>query len=95
MSYRVIVQSRARRDLIRLGDFLVSDNPRAALAAVTAIEAGLRSLVRFPERAAEQHGVRSLIIPFGQSGYVARYRIVGAEVFVERVLHMREDRSAP
>ncbi|RZJ41460.1 MAG: type II toxin-antitoxin system RelE/ParE family toxin, partial [Brevundimonas sp.] len=45
MTFRVIVQSRARRDLIRLGDFLVNDNPRAALAAVDAIEAALRSLV--------------------------------------------------
>lgn len=93
MTFRVIVQSRARRDLIRLGDFLVADNPRAALAAVEAIETALRSLIRFPERAPEQDGVRRLVIPFGQSGYVAEYRIIGTEVFIERVVHMRERRT--
>ena len=92
MIFRVIVQSRARRDLIRLGDFLVNDNPRAALAAVDAIEAALRSLVTFPERGAEHGYGRRLVIPFGQSGYLADYRIVGVEVHIERVLHMREDR---
>lgn len=94
MIFRVIVQSRARRDLIRLGDFLVSDNPRAAQAAVTAIETGLRSLVQFPERGAEHDGIRRLIIPFGHAGYIAEYRIMGSDVFIERILHMREQREA-
>lgn len=92
MSYRVIVQSRARRDLIRLGDFLVDDNPRAALAAVDTIETALRSLVTFPERGAGNDSRRQLMIPFGQSVYVAAYRIAGSEVFIERILHMRENR---
>lgn len=93
MTFRVIVQSRARQDLLRLGDFLVADNPRAALAAVAAIEAGLRSLVHFPERAPEQDGLRRLVIPFGQSGYVALYRIVRSEVSILRIWHMREQRD--
>jgi len=93
MTFRVIVQSRARRDLIRLGDFLVADNPRAALAAVAMIETGLRSLVRFPHRAPERDGLHQLIIPFGQSGYVALYRVEGSDVSILRIWHMRELRA--
>jgi len=38
----------------------------------------------------EQPDYRQLFIPFGASGYVARYRVEGRLVLVLAVRHMRE-----
>jgi plasmid stabilization system protein ParE len=94
MSYRVVVLERARSDLLRLNAFLATKNERAALRAMDAIDAGLRSLATLPLRnGAEENGLRTLNIRFGRSGYVACYRVEGDTVVVARVFHMREDRA--
>lgn len=37
-------------------------------------------------------GTRQRIVPFGQAGYVIRYRVERGRVFVIRIFHTREDR---
>lgn len=92
MSHTVVLAPSARRDLIRLGDFLIDKNPRAALRAVSTIEAALRDLAVYPaSHPLIGHGKRQLTIPFGQSGYIAQYRIQGRSVVVARIFHMREN----
>lgn len=93
MSHLVRVTPAARKDLRRLADFLVEVSPRAARRARDTIDAALRTLSEHPARAPLIEGdLRVLMIPFGQSGYVAHFRIVGRAVVIARLFHMREDR---
>lgn len=94
MTRTVRLSSAAVRDLARLPDFLKLDSPRAAQRARTVLHSALRSLEEFAERGRNvpEHDLRELVIPFGQSAYVAQYRIIGDIVLVARVFHGREDR---
>lgn len=84
----------AQRDLARLGDFLVEQSDRAAIAAVEKIEAGIRSLREFSERGRRVREApwRELIVRFGRDGYVIRNRVAAARVIVMRIFHARERR---
>ncbi|HMW23265.1 MAG TPA: type II toxin-antitoxin system RelE/ParE family toxin [Burkholderiaceae bacterium] len=79
-------------------------DPDLADRALAAIEDGLRLLERFPftcrkaddpQRripAPRQPFLRELVIPFGASGYVALFEIVGPDqVVVAALRHQRED----
>ena len=93
MKYLVRLLPSARNDLIRISDFLAGSAPRAALRAAQVLDQALRSLERFPERAPRNgDGGRDLFVPFGQAGYVVRYRIEDAAVVIIRIFHPREDR---
>lgn len=77
----------------RLGLFLVEKSPRAALRAVSRIEAALISLQNMPTRNPMRlEGHRELMIRFSSSGYVVRYRIDPKAVIIARIFHMRENR---
>lgn len=94
MSRRVVVSPEARQDLLRLNAFLAEKSDTAARRAMDAIDKGLRGLVDYPERGRDiGDGLRSLPIPFGQSGYDARYRVTADHVVIARVFHMRENRD--
>jgi len=91
---RVVVSSEARKDLLRLNAFLAEKSDRAARRAMDGIDAALRGLADYADRGREiGDGVRILPIPFGQSGYVARYRVEADQIVIARVFHMREDRD--
>jgi len=66
----------AQADMRRLYEFLRTKNPGAAKRAQTAIVSAIRLLATHPEigRPAEDAGSRELVIRFGHSGYLARYR---------------------
>jgi plasmid stabilization system protein ParE len=70
----VIYTRHALADLERLADFLVTDTPKAALAAIDIIRDGFEILERHPlvGRPCEE-GLRELLISYGKSGYVALY----------------------
>jgi plasmid stabilization system protein ParE len=84
----------ALRDVQRLYRFLASKNPDAAKRAVKAIRQGVQVLERQSgigrpiEDMPEQF--REWLIDFGDSGYVARYRIDADGVIVLAVRHQRE-----
>ncbi len=93
MSLRLKLSPKATQDRERLAEFLVEKNPNAALRAVETIVFALASLPDFPDQGhAIGGGRRELMIPFGNSGYVAQYRIDTDAVIVVRIFHMREDR---
>jgi addiction module RelE/StbE family toxin len=84
----------ALRDLTRLREFLKAKNPAAARRAATSIIAGVRTLERHPQigrPAGDEAGrYRELIIDFGDSGYIALYRIDDDWITVVALRHQKE-----
>ncbi|MBI5333249.1 MAG: type II toxin-antitoxin system RelE/ParE family toxin [Burkholderiales bacterium] len=84
----------ALRDLEQLRDFLRDKNPAAARRAAETILKAVQVLGRHPQigRPVEDlpEEYREWVIDFGDSGYVARYRIDGDAVTVLAVRHQKE-----
>ncbi len=100
--YTVTLLEEAVADLLRLEDFaiereLASETPNWAIPqrALDAIREGMRLLSWSPYscRRAELGNGRSreLIVPFGGTGYVVLFEIVGDDVVVGAIRHQREE----
>jgi plasmid stabilization system protein ParE len=91
---RLIWTSLALLDVQRLYRFLASKNPDAARRAVKAIREGVKVLEQQPGigRPVEDMDVafRDWIIDFGDSGYVARYRLDPQSITILAVRHQKE-----
>jgi plasmid stabilization system protein ParE len=92
---RVLFAPTALLDLERLRDFLRPKNPAAAKRAAYAIVNTIKILERNPRIGRSVEGMdelayRELLIDFGDSGYVARYRLTDAAVIVLAVRHQKE-----
>lgn len=91
---QLIYAPAAIRDLQRLRDFLRPKNADAARRAGEAIRQGLKILGTHPrlgrmlEDLPEQF--REWPIDFGDSGYVARYRIDGESLIILAIRHQKE-----
>ncbi|MBP7033954.1 MAG: type II toxin-antitoxin system RelE/ParE family toxin [Syntrophobacterales bacterium] len=81
-------------DVQRLYRFLAPKNPEAAKRAVQAIRQGVKVLEQQPGlgRPVEDMDVefRDWIIDFGDSGYVARYRVDQQSITILAVRHQKE-----
>ncbi|MDO9068095.1 MAG: type II toxin-antitoxin system RelE/ParE family toxin [Deltaproteobacteria bacterium] len=80
-------------DLQRLRDFIQPHNKEAALRAVQLIRKSVGPLASHPgigKPVEDLPDFHDLIIPFGASGYVLRYRILGETVFIIAVKHCKE-----
>ncbi len=86
--------SQALLDVQHLYRFLASKNVDAARRAVKTIRQGVKLLGQQPGigRPIEDmpDEFRELVIDFGDSGYVARYRLDADEVVILAVRHQRE-----
>ncbi|MEZ5726612.1 MAG: type II toxin-antitoxin system RelE/ParE family toxin [Burkholderiaceae bacterium] len=102
MTFTVTLLQEALEDLRRLEDFaiareLASETPdwTTAQRALDAIREGMRLLSWSPYtcRRAELGNGRSreLIVPFGGSGYIVLFEIIGNNVIVGAVRHQREE----
>jgi addiction module RelE/StbE family toxin len=95
---RVIYAKEALPDLGRLTDFLLQDEPAAALETVDLIAEAVQVLENHPliGRSAEQ-GLRELVISRGKSGYIAlySYELEQDTVLVLAVRHQREAGYVP
>ena len=83
----------AQRDLVRLHDFLVPVNPRAAVNVVRQLIDAAKQLLSAPRLGVRlqefvPREVRRLII----GDYELRYEIVETTIYVLRLWHTREDR---
>ncbi|MBC7699468.1 type II toxin-antitoxin system RelE/ParE family toxin [Aquabacterium sp.] len=91
---RLIWSPQALLDVQRLYRFLASKNIDAAKRAVKSIRQGVKVLGQQPGvgRPVEdmEPEYREWLIDFGDSGYVAMYRIDGADVVILAVRHQRE-----
>ena len=85
--------SKALSDLVRLSDFLATENPTAAARAVQALTKAPTALQANP-RIGEQlfqfepREVRRILI----SSYELRYEIQNAIIYMLRLWHTKEDR---
>ncbi|MGO8953982.1 MAG: type II toxin-antitoxin system RelE/ParE family toxin [Rhodomicrobium sp.] len=84
----------ALQDMARLHAFLAPKNRDAAKRAVRAIRKGVETLGAHPEIGRPIEDMppefRDWFIPFGQSGYVVRYRFDGGLVAILAVRHGKE-----
>jgi plasmid stabilization system protein ParE len=94
---RLVLSPEAGADFERLHSFLIDKDPRAAPRASAALADAIDSLLAFPERGrvAPLPGHRELVVPFGRSAYVVRYRYRADKqtVLIVRIWHGREDRG--
>ncbi|WP_291733731.1 type II toxin-antitoxin system RelE/ParE family toxin [Leisingera sp. F5] len=91
---QVIFAPAAIRDLQRLRDFLRPKNADAARRAGEAIRQGVKILGAHPRLGRMVDDLpeefREWLIDFGDSGYVARYRIGGDAVIILAIRHQKE-----
>ena len=84
----------ASQDLVRLRNFIKSENPRAAQRAARRIIEGVKILQENPEAGAPVENLidyRDLILPFGSGEYIIRYRDEAVRVVIVRVRHSKEE----
>jgi toxin ParE1/3/4 len=93
-SLTLIWTSTALADLQRLRSFIAQHNPHAAKRAAQTIKQAVMRLLDHPELGKPLDGRedRELFIPFGQRGYVLRYRLHGNAIIVLKLWHGLEDR---
>ena len=89
----LIWTSSANRDLVRLYEFLLPVNRRAAVVAVRQLVAAAKQLLEFSELGAPVEGfaprnVRHLFV----GDYELRYELTESSIYVLRLWHAREDR---
>ncbi len=101
--YRVLLTREAEADLLRLFDFLLErelarhggGDLTMAEEAIGAIRDGVGTLARTPftcRKVGSSPWLRELVIPFGATGYVALFEIVGPDrVVVAAIRHQREE----
>jgi plasmid stabilization system protein ParE len=92
---QIIVTAEAIQGLERCRLFLLEKNPHAAIRAAQAIKHSLNLLQAEPEIGRPLNDLpelRELIIPFGESGYVAlyRYEIKTDSLYVLAFRHQKE-----
>lgn len=94
MGAKIHYSRRAEADLLRLESFIASENPRAAAAAIEQLLQRIEMLADFPLAGVHPaKSVRKLVLPYGKSGYVVRYRVTSDAVVITRIWHGKEDRS--
>ena len=95
----VIYTPTAIADLVKLRDFLKTKNIDIARRAVSAIRADIEKATINPERfrpVTDLPHYREIIIDFGSSGYIARFRHEqGGDVLIVRIKHQLEDDFPP
>lgn len=93
---RVVVTAGAAAGLERCRRFLADKNPLAAKRAADAVDRHFSFLETYPEIGRpdlDEPELRELLIPFGDSGYVALYRFEAAEDVVV-ILAFRHQKEA-
>ena len=96
MTLRVRFTPEAREDIVRRYAFLPEQDLKASEDALEAIERGMAFLREFPfssrKAAPKTPFLRELLIPFGNSGYVALFEIENSHtVTILAVRLQRED----
>jgi plasmid stabilization system protein ParE len=91
---RLIWSPAALLDVQRLYRFLLPKSPDAARRAIKAIREAVKVLAHQPGVGRPVDDLppeyREWVIDFGDSGYLARYRLAGDEVVILAVRHQRE-----
>ncbi len=92
---KLIWEPGAVDDLSRLRKFIQPHNPKAAMNAARRIIESTNLLLDHPHLGHPMDDLpefNELFIPFGQNGYVLRYRLDNGNIIILRIWHTREDR---
>lgn len=90
---KIIWLDSAVDDLVRLREFVASNNPSAAKKAAETIKQAVAKLEELPSAGkpvVDLPEYRDLFIRFGAAGYVMRYRVYQGDVYLIHVRHYRE-----
>jgi len=90
---KIVYSRNAPANVERLFRFLAAKKPDAARRAFRTIRDKINFLARHPCLGRIDHeepDERELLIAFGDSGYVARYRLDGNTVIILAIRHARE-----
>lgn len=84
----------ARRDLIRLREFIEPHNPRAARRSSETIRKAAKLILENPAIGSRIEGRqdRELFTPFAQRGYILRYRLLDQKIIILKIWQCLEDR---
>lgn len=90
---QIVYGERAIADIERAFEFLVDEDPSAAVNSAVAISEAVELLAQHPligRRVDRQ--LRELVISFGKTGYVALYRFIAErrEIRILAIRHQRE-----
>lgn len=92
---RIIYTPAAVADLIRFAKFLSAKDKQVAKRAISIIRSEIEKAAILPDRyrpVPDLMHFREIIIDFGSSGYVARFRHEpGGDLFIVRIKHQLED----
>ena len=96
MSYQVRYTREAKEDIERLFAFLLERDIQSAPRAMIAIAKAMRFLEDFPfscrKSSSDNPFLREMLIPFGNSGYVALFEIEDKKtVTILAIRHQREE----
>lgn len=91
---KLVWSPAARRDLIRLRDFIEPHNPKAARRSSEKIRKATKLILDNPAIGTKIEGRedRELFTAFGQGGYILRYQIIAQKIVILKIWHTREDR---
>jgi plasmid stabilization system protein ParE len=90
---KVVYSARALENIAHAFEFLLAENPPAALAAADAIQSAVENLGAHPLVGRRIEGdLRELVISFGETGYIALYRFI-VQLDEVRVLALRHQRE--
>lgn len=91
---KILWTQGARKDLLRLREFLAVQSEEAAGRAVRSIREGLETLRRAPDAGKVVDWLpgsyREWVIPFGNSAYLLLYRVQDGRVVIQALRHGRE-----
>ncbi len=98
MGYKLIISKEANKHLDDIINYIAVglSNPQAAKALIDEIEIAYRKLEKYPEVYAvcadkylASKGYRKLLL--GKHNYVILYQVMGHEVHINGIFHMREN----
>jgi len=93
----ILLTFEATSDVERLRSFLEQRNPEAAKRALRKIWQALEMVEQLPDlgRPTEHPDIRQIVVLFGASGYIVRYKFLQERgiVLVTRIWHSREARE--
>ncbi len=94
MPYLTVWTENANQGLERAYLFLAEKNEDAAKAAIQAIYEKVTLLEQFPSAGRPANDLdpehRELVVPFGSSGYVLVYEVIGDMILILAMRHQKE-----
>ncbi|MEE8303191.1 MAG: type II toxin-antitoxin system RelE/ParE family toxin [Candidatus Tectomicrobia bacterium] len=84
---RIFWEEDAEEDLDRIFEYILEDNPEAALRVVETIQQTVQMLIEHPHlgRAGRVADTRELVIP--GTPYIVPYQVLGDQIIILRALH--------